>query len=96
MTRRCEVTGCGRPHRARGLCAKHVNRQYQYGDARAPLQWRFYTKREDEHLLALPTEPRSGRVKYGALGELAIMFGRPVQSLSTRRRRLLDRQAAAE
>ena len=94
MTRTCDVPGCEGKHRARGLCAKHVNRQYQYGDARAPLQWRFYTAREDQHLLDLPTHPKSGYVKYGALGELALAFGRPVQSLSTRRRKLLRERAA--
>ena len=91
----CKVERCERIVKARGLCNVHLCRLYFHGDPEAPVRNPDYTAREDRHLLDLPTEPKSGYVKRGALAELATAFGRSVQSLSTRRRKLLREREAA-
>lgn len=32
MTKKCKIPKCGRPHRGRGLCNKHLLKQQRYGD----------------------------------------------------------------
>lgn len=45
-TRKCTITGCGKPHKSRGLCATHASRLYRTGST---------------DILKRPTGPKAGR-----------------------------------
>ena len=47
-TRTCALQGCGRPHVARGMCAKHYQRWSKHGDPRAPVGRRPYNMTSDD------------------------------------------------
>ena len=92
---RCTVDGCGRDHRANGYCLYHLTRWKRYGDPCEPRRkgdpW---TAREDELIRVLPTGGRSGRVKPGALSQLALELGRSIPAVRARRHYIRKRAPA--
>ena len=91
MARTCQVIGCGRHHKAGGLCGLHRSRVLQHGgiERRKKPDW---TPDDDARLMAIeptPATERSATAGMSALRIYAEESGRTVTAIYQRRCRLL-------
>lgn len=57
----CEEDGCGRPHRARGLCARCWTRWRRHGDTKALVYGQCGDNPKPCHVCGTPIPPRERR-----------------------------------